>query len=89
MLRIRHGQRQDSERAFAAHMEDFTTRHQQLQVRTGGQQIHQQRSGYHDLLKVVEHEQQVLLPQHRLQLLPRRLRAALLQSEGLYESGQD
>ena len=61
MLWIRQRQRWHHKLAFAAHMEHLTARNQQLQARTGCQQFHQQWRCRHDLLKVVQHEQPVLL----------------------------
>ncbi len=69
-------------------MEHLTARHQQLQARTGGQQFHEQWRCRHDLLKVVQHEQPVLLTQRPLQQFQWRSGAAL-QAEGLHHGGKD
>src|SRR6266700_4734414 len=87
VLWIRQSQRLDDKLAFSPHMQHLAARHQQLEVRTGGEQVHQSRRCRHHLLEIVQHEHQVLLKERRLQHLQWRLGAAL-QAKRLHHGGK-
>src|SRR6266700_3948361 len=82
-LWIRQGERRHRKHQLAAYMQHFTTGHQYREMRTASQQLYQLWRGFHHLLEVVQHEQEMSLPQCHLQLLQRRSGAAVLQAKGL------
>src|SRR6266699_3995157 len=85
-LWIRQGERLHRKHLLAAYMQHFTTGHQSREMRTASQQLCQLWRGFHHLLEVVQHEQEVPLPQCHLQLLQRRSGAAVMQALGLHNS---
>jgi hypothetical protein len=89
MPRIRQGQRKDGECVFTPHMQGLSARHQQLQMRTGSQQVHQARRCFSHPLEVVQQYQAVLFTKHHLQVLEWWQRSRFLQSERLHQGGKD
>ena len=81
--RVRQGQRRDREVLLAGHPEDGAAGDERLHPRTGAQQGGDVRRGIDDLLEVVEHQQEVSLPQRRGELLRRRTAGELAQVQGV------
>ena len=67
---------------FTGQPQDNSTRHEQPQARSKTQQIGEQRGGSHHLLKVVEHEQALLLVQGVLERCQERLLTVLDNTKG-------
>ena len=63
--RVRERQRGNGIDLLAGQPQQHAAGHQQVQVRSRTQQVAQQRRGLHDLLEVIEHEQQLPRPEVR------------------------
>src|SRR5215469_1842522 len=70
-------------------MQRHPTRHHDLQLRAGTEQLCHLQSGIHHLLKVVQQEQQVLLSQRRFQELEEGLSSDLFDLECLSDGRDD
>ncbi len=55
------GMRCHQELVLPTHMKDGTAGHQELQLWASPKQVRKSRSGFDHVLKVIEHEQKVLL----------------------------
>ena len=86
---VRQDQRWNGEKVFARHVQHGTTGHQQLEPGTGGQQIYELGSRTHDLFKVVQQQQQLLLLQFSLQVFQQRLTSDFTETERLGNGGDN
>jgi hypothetical protein len=70
-------------------MQSGPTAHQHLQLWAGSQQVREQRSGWGNLLKVIQQQQEVLVTQEAFKLIYHGLPGGFSQTQGMGDGGSD
>src|SRR5262249_1755362 len=89
LCEVRERQGWDGKFLFALDMQGGAAGHQELEVRTEGQEVRQLWGCWQELLEVIEHEQQVLVHQKSCEQVLQRSRSALFDAECLSDGGND
>src|SRR5260370_42023920 len=74
---------------FSSHMQHLAAGRKDLELEASGQQVYHRLCCTNYLLKVVQQEQQLLLPQVLLETFQERLARSLADAERLCDSGHD
>src|SRR5689334_16849787 len=74
---------------FPPNMQSGPTAHKYLKFWAGSQKLREQRSCRCDLLKVIQHQQEVLLAKGAFELIEHRLPGAFSQTQGIGDGGSN